>query len=115
MAHLPAVSSALRDVERAANELDAFLSKHAPHAAGYGGYIAELASELIAREMTRADLRTLQDRAYEPFRGTFGSMHDLSFIGSLETEYQELRARLGRTLDAVEVAFRENTTGTQTF
>ena len=101
-----AVSAALRGVERAAEAMEAFLSAHAPHWAGYGSSISQLAAELSGREMTRADLRTLQDRAYEAFRGTFGSMHDLSFLGSLETEYQELKRQLGRALDAVESAFR---------
>jgi hypothetical protein len=86
--------------------METFLSAHAPHWAGYGSYIAEFAAELSGREMTGADLRTLQDRAYEPFRGTFGSMHDLSFFGSVETDYQELKRQLGRALDAVEAAFR---------
>lgn len=106
MTRTEALASALHDVERAAEALETFLSTHAPHWAGYGRYIAELASELIGREMTRTDLRTLQDRAYEPFRGTFGSMHDLSFIGSLETDYQDLRGRLGRALDSVEAVLR---------
>lgn len=97
-----AVRSTLHDVERAAKAMEAFLSAHA----GYGDCIAEFAAELSGREMTGADLRTLQDRAYEPFRGTFGSMHDLSFFGSLETDYQELKRQLGRALDAVDAAFR---------
>lgn len=101
-----ALTSALHDVEQAAEALETFLASHAPHWAGYGRYIAELASELRGRDMTSADLRALQDRAYEPFRGTFGSMHDLSFIGSLETDYQDLKGRLGRALDRVEAAFR---------
>lgn len=101
-----ALASALHDVKEAAEALEAFLSTHAPHWAGYGRYIAEFASELTRREMANSDLRALQDRAYEPFRGTFGSMHDLSFIGSLETEYQDVKARLGRALDGVEAAFR---------
>jgi hypothetical protein len=33
-------------------------------------------------------------------------MHDLSFFGSVETDYQELKRQLGRALDAVEAAFR---------
>jgi hypothetical protein len=101
-----ALAAALRDVERAAESLEAFLSTHAPHWSGYGRNIAELAAELTGREMTSTDLRALQDRAYEPFRGTFGSMHDLSFIGTLETDYQDLKGRLGRALDRVEAEFR---------
>lgn len=98
--------AALRDVASAAEAIDAFLSAHAPRWAGYGRHIAELAAELQTRPVASADVRALQDRAYEPFGGTFGSMHDLSFFGPREDEYQELKARLGRALDAVEASFR---------
>lgn len=108
MTRVPAVNSALESLVQAASALELFLSEHAPHWAGYGQYIADLASELTARDMTKKDVRALQDRAYEPFRGTFGSMHDLSFIGTRETEYQELRAQLGRALDVVEAAFQSS-------
>lgn len=101
------LDAALRDVERAAEAMEAFLSAYAPQEwTGYGRYIAELAAELQTRPRTSADVRALQDRAYEAFRGTFGSMHDLNFFGPREDEYQELKARLGRALDAVEASFR---------
>lgn len=111
--HAEALRSALLELKRAADTLETFLSTHAPYWAGYGRYIAELASELSGREMTSTDLRALQDRAYESFRGTFGSMHDLSFIGSLETDYQDLKGRLGRALDRVEAEFRGARTSQQ--
>jgi hypothetical protein len=46
----------------------------------------------------------MQDAAYGPFRGTFGSMHDLSFFGDLEDDYQRRRIAVGQALDALEHA-----------
>lgn len=87
--------------------MELFLSRNAPHWSGYGRHIAGYASELLGREMSRQDLRTLEDRHAGPYRGTFGSMHDLSFLDPLDDEFKVHQARLRESIVAVEQAFKE--------
>ena len=94
----------LHRVIHAADAIESFLIEHAPHWAGYGRHLSELASAFVGREVTLANFHAMQDAAYGPFRGTFGSMHDLSFFGNLEDEYQRRRMAVGQALDALEQA-----------
>jgi hypothetical protein len=89
--------------------MEAFLSLNAPHWSGYGQAIASCALEISGREMSREDLRNLDECVHGPYRGTFGSMHDLSFIGTLDDEFKVHQQRLRASFGSVDDAFHEYT------
>src|SRR5690348_10856755 len=101
------LDSALRKLIDDADAMEVFLSANAPHWVGYGRRIASYAAEVLEREMSAEDLRELEDRQSGPYRGTFGSMHDLSFTDPLDDEFKGHQGRLRESLAAVEKTFKD--------
>jgi hypothetical protein len=100
------LNESLQDLIEVAKALEEFLSCHAPHWSGYGANIAAYALDLLSREMSRADMGALEDRAFAPYQGTFGSMHDLSFFDPLDDQYKKHQANLRASIASVEQAFK---------